>query len=522
MNPPQYKPVYHESWALLVGINQYMYSSPLSYACNDVDALQNILISTLGFPAQQVLTLKDVNATKQNILDEFIKFRNKANDPDDRLLFFFAGHGCTIEGNKGPVGYLVPVDGKTDDLYSLIRWDSITRDSELIGAKHILFLMDACYSGLALQRSIAPGPQRFISDLLQRPARQVITAGKSDQVVADGGGPQGLNSIFTGYLIEGLNGKACNDEGILTASSLMFYVYQKVGQNPDSEQTPHYGHLEGDGDFVLITPDQEHIHQGLSTDYILEAVSEQLEVTGPTPIVSSKPYYANQCGYASPDNPNFGRNDLTKNLGEDRSSKDSHGVEKAFSWLGVMIEPLVNQSINIDIANKASDRSNIYTPGDQPYEKFSLPFSLRTTSSSLLMFSDQYNRPYWERFLKIESSGNIEYAESRTVFIEFKEHRIFKLIQIIGLTWQLLFLAKRFLHEVGYGSSVRLTFGLVGTRDTILSNFSQKAGLNNEIWRDPLVDPFGLSHIDYSNKCLDPNIKIWSSPEFCGHIRKGS
>src|SRR4029077_12965398 len=38
---------------------------------------------------------------------------------------------------------------------------------------------------------------------------------------------------------------------ILSANSLMAYVYERVGNDPNSEQTPHYGFLEGDGDFIF-------------------------------------------------------------------------------------------------------------------------------------------------------------------------------------------------------------------------------------------------------------------------------
>jgi hypothetical protein len=52
-------------------------------------------------------------------------------------------------------GFLVPCDGDVSNLASLIRWDDLTRGADLIEAKHILFLMDACYGGLALNRAVA-------------------------------------------------------------------------------------------------------------------------------------------------------------------------------------------------------------------------------------------------------------------------------------------------------------------------------------------------------------------------------
>jgi uncharacterized caspase-like protein len=503
-----YKPGYHASWALLIGINQYQTAPPLSYASNDAASFQALLTSSLGFPVEQVVTLKDTQATKARILDEFISFHRKAHHQDDRVVFFFAGHGHTVQGSKGAVGYLVPFDGNVDNLASLIRWDDITRNAELINAKHILFVMDACYSGLALRRVVTPGIKRFISELLQRSSRQVITAGKADQTVADGGGPSGMNSIFTGYLLEGLNGAASNSEGILTANSLMAYVYEKVGQHPLSSQTPHYGHIDGDGDFVLVTPGQEHLKPELASDYLVEADEEVHEVIDGASVSYVRPSFALQCGYGDAKHPSFGRNGLSSNLGEYRVNTSQKEIVRAFSWLGVVVQPLANQPVSIDIAQKARESNKIYNQGTDPHEKFSFPSNLRTTFSALLLYSDIHDTQDWGRYLRIEESGNIEFADTENVFIEVDGLRIFKFIQVVGLAWQILFLAKNLLTESGYRSGVRITFSLVGTQNTILANFSQELGRDKTIWRDPLVDPFGLRHISDRSKCTDLNLRI--------------
>ena len=90
--------------------------------------------------------------------------------------------------------------------------------------------------------------------MYQRFSRQVITAGKADEVVADSGGPLPNHSVFTGHFIEGVRGKAANEYGVITASGLMAYVYTKVANDVNSKQTPHYGQFDGDGDFIFSTP----------------------------------------------------------------------------------------------------------------------------------------------------------------------------------------------------------------------------------------------------------------------------
>src|SRR5438067_13740703 len=101
--------------------------------------------------------------------------------------------------------------------------------------------MDACYGGLAIMRALKPGSMRFLKDMLMRHSRQVLTAGKADEVVADRGGPLPNHSVFTGHLLEALSGKAADAEGLLTANGVMTYVYHLVGRDAGSQQTPHFG-----------------------------------------------------------------------------------------------------------------------------------------------------------------------------------------------------------------------------------------------------------------------------------------
>ena len=113
---------------------------------------------------------------------------------------------------------------------------------------------------------------RYQQDLITRRARQVLTAGKDDQVVADMGGEG--HSIFTHYVLEGLGGEARQkDTSVITAFDLMRYVTAHVGQDTNSAQTPDEGTRlgHGGGDFVFRFPEglgsalspQEHLELGV-------------------------------------------------------------------------------------------------------------------------------------------------------------------------------------------------------------------------------------------------------------------
>ena len=156
---------YAGSHALIVGINQYEKASPLSYAVNDALEIKNILAHDFGFPLENISYLTDAAATKSAILKAFFRFTKDEVGLDDRVLVFFAGHGHTLTGSRGEIGYLVPYDADMSDYSTLIRWDDLTRNSELIRSKHVLFIMDACYGGLALMRHAQPGSTRFLKDM---------------------------------------------------------------------------------------------------------------------------------------------------------------------------------------------------------------------------------------------------------------------------------------------------------------------------------------------------------------------
>lgn len=250
-----YAPQYTNSHALVIGVNTYEKVPPLGYARQDAEEFAAALVGNFAFPPENVALLTDSAAHRTAIHEWFFHFTAQTViQPDDRLVVFFAGHGTTMSGHRGEVGFLVPVDGSLEDVSSLIPWDEFTKGAELIRAKHVLFVMDACYGGTALMRGLAPGATRFARDMLQRYARQVLTAGKADEQVADVGGPRAGHSVFTGHLLDALDGKASSGDGLISANTVMAYVYDRVARDYSARQTPHFGFLDGDGD-LLFNPD---------------------------------------------------------------------------------------------------------------------------------------------------------------------------------------------------------------------------------------------------------------------------
>jgi peptidoglycan/xylan/chitin deacetylase (PgdA/CDA1 family)/tetratricopeptide (TPR) repeat protein len=248
--------LYRQSWAVIIGVNDYQNWPKLRYAVNDANAIEEVLVNRFGFEADHVRKLIDGDATRQRIMqvlgDELSDSRKV--EREDRVFFFFAGHGATRTLEDGrQIGFIVPVDADVANYYSTaISMSALREAADLIPAKHIYFVMDSCYSGLAMSRGQGEfsKDRSYLEEVTRRTARQILTAGGAEQTVADDG-PAG-HSVFTWALLQGLDGQADLDgNGVITASELGAYVSPIVSNF--AKQTPAVGNLVGSegGEFIF-------------------------------------------------------------------------------------------------------------------------------------------------------------------------------------------------------------------------------------------------------------------------------
>ncbi|MGK7921124.1 MAG: caspase domain-containing protein [Trichodesmium sp.] len=81
--------------ALLVGINKYP-NNPLSGCLTDVEMQKELLVHRFGFLPDDILTLTDKQATRENIETAFISHLTNQAKPDDLVLFHFSGYGSRV------------------------------------------------------------------------------------------------------------------------------------------------------------------------------------------------------------------------------------------------------------------------------------------------------------------------------------------------------------------------------------------------------------------------------------------
>lgn len=246
----QKKALYGRSFAIVIGINDYEKWPGLEFAAADATAVKNTLQKT-GF--DDITIIMDKDATQRRILSElFHKLPEKVNR-NDRVLFYFAGHGQTEDlPGGGKKGYIIPVDAETDSYASTaVSMEQIRSLSSRIAAKHIFYVMDCCYSGLGLNRStgIWPGISDYLRKVSGMRVVQIITAGGQGEQVQEREG----HGLFTSYFLKAVEGAADLDkDNVVTGTELGAYLRPNVSNASGQAQTPLFGRLEGEGEFLFF------------------------------------------------------------------------------------------------------------------------------------------------------------------------------------------------------------------------------------------------------------------------------
>ncbi|HEX3766220.1 MAG TPA: caspase family protein [Kofleriaceae bacterium] len=245
----------------VIGIDRYPHWPALSNAVHDAVGTAR-LFQRLGFESatEPLLDGRATGAALRSLVtDELAALR-----PDDRLVVFYAGHGGVRTHHLGDrvikTGYLIPVDGSdAGKVSSWIELEGWLRAISLLPPRHILVILDACHSGIALDpvlrwRDVGGAEAAPRSALSARRSRRIITSALDDQIACDGGPVHG-HSLFTGCLIEALTGGlAARPGGMTTGSELGVYLQRRVESYPGSRQTPDFGTFAFDDRGEMLIP----------------------------------------------------------------------------------------------------------------------------------------------------------------------------------------------------------------------------------------------------------------------------
>ncbi|WP_083234993.1 SUMF1/EgtB/PvdO family nonheme iron enzyme [Candidatus Marithrix sp. Canyon 246] len=236
---------YSGSYALVIGQSDYTAGwADLNSIPRELDKVEAVL-KDQGFVVDRKsdLNSRDLKLTFDNFINKY------GYDKNNRLLFFYSGHGHS----RGDKGYIVPVDAPnphSDDkgfFRKAVAMNQVVTWARNIESKHALFLFDSCFSGTVFKSKNIPIPKQ-ISGAMAKPVRQFITAGSAKEEVP-------AKSTFTPAFVHALaygDGDSNND-GYITGMELGLYLWNEVPKHTD--QTPQYGKIKdfklSRGDFVF-------------------------------------------------------------------------------------------------------------------------------------------------------------------------------------------------------------------------------------------------------------------------------
>lgn len=270
---------FERNLAFIIGINNYKNGiSPLKTAVNDAQEIVKILRQKHGY---QVWVCLDELANLSNLNQLLEKTLPEQVSENDRLLFYFAGHGVALNGDDDPVGYLIPQDAKQGDINSYLPMTKLHDALSQLPCRHFLGILDCCFAGAfrwSSTRDLLTSSEevihkerydRFITD----PAWQIITSSASNQKALDNFNLDGNNRLgdnhspFAAALLEGLEGAADiypppAGDGVITATELYVYLRDRV-EIPTKEsnlrQTPGIWCLNkhDKGEYIFLSPGHE-------------------------------------------------------------------------------------------------------------------------------------------------------------------------------------------------------------------------------------------------------------------------
>jgi Caspase domain len=249
-----------QSYAILFGISNYDSKTPLPGVERDL-ANMKAFLEAQGFALVLIKANRDVTAdTLRNVQRHFDGKLKKR----DRLLVYYAGHGARVADR----GYIVlATSGDTLNPKTSIPMDEFVAWMRGLDVKHLLVILDACYSGAAV-----PGATRAadlfakldrtdydrLYQLASQTGKYVLMAGTDTQRANE----DQTGGLFTHSLLTALKERPRASDGQLITTNELYsrakrIVLDEVRSRHLAEQVPvlkDVGIGTSTGEFVFVRP----------------------------------------------------------------------------------------------------------------------------------------------------------------------------------------------------------------------------------------------------------------------------
>ncbi len=231
--------------ALVVGVGNYANYEDLPETIRDAENLTHVLVdpARCGYPRSHVRLLTGEAASRGNILEGLNALAEQASY-DATTLVYFSGHGGYISGYPQTI-YLCPNEADPHDLAgTAISNEAFSAALATIQTPRLVVILDACHASGAASFKGAETPLQWVgevgkgfalSQLRQGSGRIIFASSRREQ--RSWTYPSGRMSLFTYYLLEGLNGRAqSHGDGLIRVFDLFDYVSNMVRSKKRSQE----------------------------------------------------------------------------------------------------------------------------------------------------------------------------------------------------------------------------------------------------------------------------------------------
>lgn len=209
-------------YAVLVGINNYPYPNQLQGCIDDMLDIKTEIEAALNFKKNNVLLIKDQDATAVNIKQILKNTINKLQQ-GDRFLFWYSGHGAQLIDGDAGTDVICPIDFDFTPETSVTVDDFHNIFTNIPDGVTAIWGSDSCHSGdlekdfykngvpKLFRKDRSKEEKKIINNIKQfrdisvlLPNITLISGCRSDQTSADAHISGRYNGAFTYYFLQQL------------------------------------------------------------------------------------------------------------------------------------------------------------------------------------------------------------------------------------------------------------------------------------------------------------------------------
>jgi len=257
-----------DTYAFVVGISNYSYIKPLSYADKDAELFVDFLSSKAAGKVKKdnITLLTNENASFGNFTSQLTKFTSKKYNKGDRAYIYFAGHGDAYDDmyylllhNCNPAGGNYEVGGGAYYVGFLKKKIANLSNQGV----QVILILDAC------RTNELPGGHSstaFLPSAETKAGEIMMLATSAGQVSIEKKEYANGHGLFTYKLIDALSGLADsedgNNDGKVSFAELQDWVtrnVRKTAEKSQAKQLPFFCCVDANSDVIISSKDAAFI-----------------------------------------------------------------------------------------------------------------------------------------------------------------------------------------------------------------------------------------------------------------------